>query len=201
MPGWRHFLCEHPIIAELIWSLVLPDSIKNGKRSLEKIIRSGCLKYVVYYHQYNLGRWKRVMDNAAYYGHLDIVKFLHENRSEGCTVWAMNGAAENGHLEMVKFLHEKRTEGCTTYAMIWAAHNGHLNIIKFLHENRSEGCTKNVMYWAANKGYLDIVKFLSAESRNQRCNSAGGMHIHLHDSEMHDSENKYKLIYVNNVPE
>ena len=48
----------------------------------------------------------------------------------------------NGHLEVVNFLHENRTEGCTERAMNWAAENGHLDVVKFLHENRTEGCTK-----------------------------------------------------------
>ena len=54
-------------------------------------------------------------------GDLDVVKWLHENRSEGCSIWAMDYAANNGHLEIVKFLHENRTEGCTTCAMDNAA--------------------------------------------------------------------------------
>ena len=29
------------------------------------------------------------MDYASRNGHLDVVKFLHENRTEGCTKWAM----------------------------------------------------------------------------------------------------------------
>ena len=51
------------------------------------------------------------MDYAARYGHLDIVKWLHENRTEGCTTHAMNGTVRYGHLEIVKWLHENRTEG------------------------------------------------------------------------------------------
>ena len=66
------------------------------------------------------------MNWATRNGHLEIVKFLHENRKERCTVDAMNGAAENGHLETVKVLHENRKEGCTADAMDWAAQDGHL---------------------------------------------------------------------------
>ena len=54
------------------------------------------------------------MDYASQNGHLNVVKFLHENRNEGCTTCAMDYASENGHLDVVKFLHENRTEGCTT---------------------------------------------------------------------------------------
>ncbi|OQS03306.1 ankyrin repeat [Thraustotheca clavata] len=57
------------------------------------------------------------MDEAASQGHFEIVKYLHENRIEGCTKVAMDYAAADGHLEIVKFLHENRAEGCTTEAM------------------------------------------------------------------------------------
>ena len=68
------------------------------------------------------------------------IRFLPEN-SEGCTTTAMDLAAFDGHLEVIKWLHENRTEGCTTDAMNWAAQNGHLEVVKFLHEHRTEGCT------------------------------------------------------------
>ena len=52
----------------------------------------------------------------------------------------MNWASENGHLEVVKWLHSNRTEGCTRRAMDMASENGHLEIVKWLHFNRTEGC-------------------------------------------------------------
>jgi len=75
------------------------------------------------------------MDDAASFGHLEVVKFLHENRTEGCTKNAIIWAASRGHLEVVKFLHFNRTEGCTTHAMDNAAKNGHIEVVKFLREN------------------------------------------------------------------
>jgi ankyrin repeat protein len=47
----------------------------------------------------------------------------------------MDWAARAGHLEVVKFLSENREEGCTTDAMDWAARAGHLEVVKFLSEN------------------------------------------------------------------
>ena len=80
---------------------------------------------------------KKAMDWAAQEGHLQVVKWLHENRSEGCTSDAMDGAAQEGHLDVVKWLHENRSEGCTSDAMDGAAQEGHLDVVKWLHENRS----------------------------------------------------------------
>lgn len=61
-------------------------------------------------------------------------------------------------MSVVKYLHENRNEGCTHYAMDYA--NGDLSIIKFLDENRSEGCTVDAMNWSSKYGHLQIVEFL-----------------------------------------
>ncbi|TYZ68363.1 hypothetical protein PybrP1_005391 [[Pythium] brassicae (nom. inval.)] len=111
------------------------------------------------------------MDSAASGGHLEIVKFLHANRSESCTTVAMNGAAGDGHLEVVKRLHANRAEGCTQAAMDKAAKNGHLEIVKWLHENRTEGCSETTMDWAARNGHLDVVKWLH-ENRTEGCSTS-----------------------------
>lgn len=100
------------------------------------------------------------MDFAASYGCLDAVKWLHENRKEGCTYKAMDWAAAKGHLDVVKWLHFNRTEGCTRSAMDRAARNGYLNIVIFLHENREEGCTTDAMDSALVNNHLSLAKWL-----------------------------------------
>jgi hypothetical protein len=55
---------------------------------------------------------------------------------EGCTTLAMDSACSYGHLDVVKWLHNNRTEGCTTRAMDWACEDGHLDVVKWLHNNR-----------------------------------------------------------------
>jgi hypothetical protein len=91
--------------------------------------------------------------------HLRIVRFLHDHCA-GCTTIAMDLAAEIGHLSVVQFLHENRTEGCTTYAMDCAAARGHLDIVKFLHYNRSEGCTSRAFTLARFYGHYEIYNWL-----------------------------------------
>ncbi|TYZ58503.1 hypothetical protein PybrP1_010462 [[Pythium] brassicae (nom. inval.)] len=71
---------------------------------------------------------------------------------------AINGAAENGHLKIVKWLHEHRSEGCSTYTMDRAASNGRLEIVQWLHANRTEGCTTVAMDKAARNGHFEVVK-------------------------------------------
>ncbi|KAL7751461.1 LON peptidase N-terminal domain and RING finger protein 2 [Sorochytrium milnesiophthora] len=46
------------------------------------------------------------MDKAAASGDLDLVRWFHQNRTEGCTRKAMAEAARCGSLSIVKFLHE-----------------------------------------------------------------------------------------------
>ena len=44
------------------------------------------------------------MDMASFYGHLEVVKYLHSIKKD-CTEYAMNYASKNVHLEVVKYLH------------------------------------------------------------------------------------------------
>jgi hypothetical protein len=60
-------------------------------------------------------------DVAAYYGYLGLLK---NNDNLVLTENAMNWAAKNGHLEVIKWLHTNRFERCTINAMNWAAQNG-----------------------------------------------------------------------------
>ncbi|KAL2919053.1 hypothetical protein HK105_201323 [Polyrhizophydium stewartii] len=108
------------------------------------------------------------MDGAAANGHLRMVRWLHSNRSEGFTTQAMDGAAANGHVEVVAFLHEHRVEGCTRDAMDMAARGGHLEVVQYLHANRTEGCTHRAMDWAAGRGHLATVAWLH-ENRSEGC--------------------------------
>ncbi|RLN43696.1 hypothetical protein BBJ28_00013361 [Nothophytophthora sp. Chile5] len=108
------------------------------------------------------------MDGAAFNGHLRVVQWLHANRSEGCTTLAMNGAAACGHLEVVQWLHANRSEGCTTKAMDKAASHSHLDVVQWLHVNRSEGCTVKAMTKAAAHGHLKVAQWLHA-NRSEGC--------------------------------
>ncbi|EGG22821.1 hypothetical protein DFA_04951 [Cavenderia fasciculata] len=143
--------------------------VKDGNLP-EKVIDiaalSGHLGIVTLLHNYSIKHQqdlvkkmasKNAMNFASTHGYLDVLQFLHENRTEGCLTLAMDEAAKNGHFEVVKFLHYNRTEGCTSYAIDLAKT---LEIVTFLHQNRTEGATARAMDNAAMNGALDILTFL-----------------------------------------
>ncbi|EGG22180.1 ankyrin 2,3/unc44 [Cavenderia fasciculata] len=114
------------------------------------------LKYLV--HKFKCSSISRhMMDKAA---HLDVVTYLHETKSGGCTSDAMDWASKNGHIDIVKYLHFNRTEGATKNAMDWAAENGHLEVVQFLSKYRQEGCTKRALGNAAKNGHVEVVRYL-----------------------------------------
>jgi len=127
---------------------------------MDDAAKDGNLKKLINLHNENKSCTTHAMDWAATGGHLEVIKWLHENRNEGCTTRAMDSAATGGHFEVVKWLHENRTEGCTTRAMDCAAKYGRLEIVKWLHKNRSEGCTHWARIMAARNNFLEVVKFL-----------------------------------------
>ncbi|EFA75784.1 hypothetical protein PPL_10839 [Heterostelium album PN500] len=77
------------------------------------------------------------MDAVAGHGDLEFLKQLH-NKHMNCTAKAMHRAAENGHIEVVRFLHENRTEGCRVYTMEKVVANVDFDVFKYLFENRKE---------------------------------------------------------------
>jgi len=147
IPEYRNLISESDYhYDELVLNYSRKDSNTNDLRKIKSFYR---LKIQIH------------MDMVAFYGHLEVVKWIHYNRKEVlCTTLAMDNAAKKGHIEIVKWLHYNRTEGCTTLAMSYAAIYGHLEIIKWLHENRKEGCTTNTMDLTAYKGHFEIIKWL-----------------------------------------
>lgn len=57
------------------------------------------------------------MGASAAKGNLEMVRWLHENRGEGCSPIHLDNVAKNGHLEVLKFFYEHRSERCTGEAM------------------------------------------------------------------------------------
>ena len=71
---------------------------------------------------------------AASGGHLECLKYLHEEVKAPWDYWTAVWAAENGHLHILEYLVERKYDQYDTWACKFAAMNGHLNCLKYLHE-------------------------------------------------------------------
>ena len=79
------------------------------------------------------------MDTAAKAGHLPIVKWLHQNRTEGCSNAALDSAVRERNLEMVTWLVENRKEVLgSKFACPIATKFGFHEIVEFLKRNHFE---------------------------------------------------------------
>ncbi|EFA83080.1 hypothetical protein PPL_03868 [Heterostelium album PN500] len=103
-----------------------------------------------------------LIDSAALHGHLDVIQFISQQTDivQSCSSDALDKASENGWIDVVQWLHQNKTQGCTNNAMTSAAANGFLDVVIYLHENRTEGIKISAMERAALHGNLDVVKFI-----------------------------------------
>lgn len=99
------------------------------------------------------------IDSVAGRGELEKVKFLTQ-RGHPCSFRAFDYAAAGGHLEVVKWLHENRTEGCSTEAFEFACLKHHPEVAQWLVLHRPEMCTVEGLEDAAATGQLSLVKWL-----------------------------------------
>ncbi|EFA81406.1 hypothetical protein PPL_05391 [Heterostelium album PN500] len=119
-----------------------------------------CLNITKYLHfNRSEGCTTKAMENGSRYGSLEIIRFLHENRTEGCSEYGMNVAAFNGFLDILKYKHYNKIGGCSKPAMDNATGFGHFEIIQFLHYNRSEGCSGRAMDNACSNGHYILQSF------------------------------------------
>ncbi|GAB9471377.1 hypothetical protein Gpo141_00008592 [Globisporangium polare] len=112
-----------------------------------------------------------LIDVAAANGHLEVVKYLHENYSHECSHRAMSDAAANGHLDVVEFLHENRTEGCAPDTLDCAARKNHLEVVKFLREVYSLECSASAFDDVVANCSLALVKELISQRQNEGCSA------------------------------
>ncbi|KAJ3327418.1 hypothetical protein HDU76_011841 [Blyttiomyces sp. JEL0837] len=95
---------------------------------------------------------------------MKALKFLHENRLEGCSQGAFLNCAGKGKLEFVKFLFDNRRGDCNLKTGLdLAVRAGHLDVVKYLVGKGEEvslssfnGCLKN--------GHIHTVKYLCEDA-------------------------------------
>jgi len=101
----------------------------------------------------------RTIRAAAHHGNLEMVKYCVANE---CPIdeFACARAAFNGHLECLKYLHEEVKAPWDEYTASWAAESGHLHILEYLVERKFDKCSAFASELAAKYGHLDCLKYL-----------------------------------------
>jgi len=99
------------------------------------------------------------MDAAAEQGNLEMVKYCVANE---CPIdeWACARAALNGHLECLKYLHEEVKALWDSGTASRAALNGHLHILEYLVERKFDQYREWTCTFAAENGHFDCLKYL-----------------------------------------
>ncbi|EFA79286.1 hypothetical protein PPL_07704 [Heterostelium album PN500] len=111
--------------------------------------------------RYGHGKCTAAMDNAAYNGNLEFLKWIHSNtRGSRCSAQAFYHAVTNSNYEMVRWLHENTTERCSKDTSDYAAGQGDIRIVKYIHEKKIGEFSNLAMENAARFGHLDILQFL-----------------------------------------
>ena len=143
------------------------------------LVAAGSVKALKIVHEkYGTGLNSRECDVAAMCGHLDCLRYLHE---QGCQ-WHQStcGAAIRGdHLHVLQYLHEQgcpwSDESCTL-----AAEFGRIDCLRYAHE---QGCewSHTTCAVAAEHGHLDCLKYAFEHGclwHRDTCSTAA-MHGHL----------------------
>ena len=97
---------------------------------------------------------------AAYQGNLEMVKYCVANEcpidEDACAY-----AAENGHLECLKYLHEEAKAPWDSDTATWAAQNGHLHILEYLVERKYDKYDELACMWCGRERPLGLFEVLA----------------------------------------
>ena len=101
----------------------------------------------------------KTITKAAIQGNLEMVKYCVANE---CPIdeWTCAGAAYHGHLECLKCLHEEGNAPWNSFTAAWAALKGHLHILEYLVERKYDEYQENACAYAPWYGHLDCLKYL-----------------------------------------
>ncbi|CAL6401957.1 unnamed protein product [Bathycoccus prasinos] len=138
------------------WSL--RGSIFRGVR--RKVARTNKLELLKWIREEKQCKWDDLtIKAAARQGNLEMVKYCVANECRidrrACAL-----AALNGHLECLKYLHEEVEAPWDSWTADWAAERGHLHILEYLVERKYDQFDEDACTGAAMSGHLDCLKYL-----------------------------------------
>ena len=126
----------------------------------EQVAKTNKLELLKWIREEKKCEWDDLTINAAVcQGNLEMVKYCVANE---CPIgaFACADAAESGHLEILKYLHEEAKAPWDSYTASWAAENGHLHILEYLVERKYDQFNTSACINTAQDGYLDCLKYL-----------------------------------------
>ena len=97
---------------------------------------------------------------AAYNGHLECLKYLHEVAKAPCGTGTADTAAEYGQLHVLEYLVERKFDDLDEYTCECAARKGHSDCLKFLHETAKAPWDSHAVRYAHKYNRLECLQYL-----------------------------------------
>ncbi|CAL6305957.1 unnamed protein product [Bathycoccus prasinos] len=97
---------------------------------------------------------------AAGGGHLEVLKYLHEEVKAPWDFLTATWAARNGHLHILEYLVERKFDKYNERACERAAENGHFDCLKYLHETAKAPWDSEAVYYAHEKNHPECLQYL-----------------------------------------
>jgi len=142
---------------ELAWE---GQSMWNETEFCEKVAKTHKLEFLKWIREEKKCEWDaQTINAAAEQGNLEMLKYCVANQ---CPVdeTLCGHAAFHGHLECLKYLHEEVEAPWDSDTSEWAAENGHLHVLEYLVERKFDEYNASACACAACNGQLDCLKYL-----------------------------------------
>ena len=97
---------------------------------------------------------------AAEYGHLETLKYLHEEVKAPWSWTVPIGAAGKGHLHILEYLVERKYDEFDSWTCRSAAMNGHFDCLKFLHETAKAPWDSDAVRKAHENNHHECLQYL-----------------------------------------
>jgi len=97
---------------------------------------------------------------AALEGHLEVLKYLHEEVKAPWDSLTARWAALNGHLHILEYLVERKFDKYSGFECQFAAEKGHLDCLKYLHETAKAPWDEDAVIYAHNNNQTECLKYL-----------------------------------------
>jgi len=132
-----------------------------GEAACVQAAQNGHLECLKYLHEEAKVPWDSATAfMAAQNGHLHILEYLVERKYDRYDEEACESAAKFGHLDCLKYLRETAKAPWDRYTAAFAAENGHLHILEYLVERKYDEYYEYACRGAAMNGQLDCLKYL-----------------------------------------